>query len=151
MTYPVINPATGERIASAPDSDAIDAAHAARSAQKAFQSWGKTSHRERATLLEKWYAVINENIDDLALTMTTEQGKPLAEAKGEVAYGASYVKWFSQQIMQLRGDILPEAGSGKVQTVEKRPVGVVAVITPWNFPFAMLARKLRQHWRPVAR
>lgn len=142
MTYPVINPATGERIASAPDSDAIDAAHAARSAQKAFQSWGKTSHRERATLLEKWYAVINENIDDLALTMTTEQGKPLAEAKGEVAYGASYVKWFSQQIMQLRGDILPEAGSGKVQTVEKRPVGVVAVITPWNFPFAMLARKI---------
>lgn len=142
QTYEVINPATGNSVASVANSDAIDAANAARSAKKAFTSWQLTTHRERANLLERWYNLIQEHTEDLALIMTTEQGKPLAEAKGEVAYGASYIKWFAQLAMQLRGDILPTSISGRQQTVEKRPVGVVAVITPWNFPFAMLARKI---------
>lgn len=142
MTYEVANPATGESIASVANSDAIDAASAARYAKKAFATWQATTHRERANILEKWYDLIVEHTDDLARIMTTEQGKPLAEAKGEVAYGASYIKWFAQLAMQLRGDILPSSVPGRQQTVEKRPVGVVAVITPWNFPFAMLARKI---------
>ena len=141
-TYEVINPYTGESIAGVANSDAIDAVHAARSANKAFNKWKLTTHRERATLLEKWHELIQTHTADLARIMTSEQGKPFAEAKGEVAYGASYVKWFAQLAMQLRGDILPSSVAGRVQTVEKRPVGVVAVITPWNFPFAMLARKI---------
>ena len=141
-TYEVISPFTGESIAGVANSDAIDAAHAARSANKAFQSWKLTTHRERSQLLEQWHQLIVAHTNDLARIMTTEQGKPYSEAKGEVAYGASYVKWFAQLAMQLRGDILPSSVVGKVQTVEKRPVGVVAVITPWNFPFAMLARKI---------
>ena len=142
QTYEVVNPTTGESIAGVVNSDAIDAANAARSARKAFTSWQMTTHRERATLLEKWHALIQQHSDDIARIMTSEQGKPLAESKGEVAYGASYVKWFAQMAMQLRGDILPDSVPGRQQTVEKRPVGVVAVITPWNFPFAMLARKI---------
>ena len=142
QTYPVVNPANGEIITEVANSDAIDAAHAARSAQKAFAQWQLTTHKARADLLERWHALILEHRDDLAAIMSSEQGKPLAEAKGEVDYGASYVKWFAQQAMQLRGDILPSSKPHYQQTVEKRPVGVVAVITPWNFPFAMLARKI---------
>ena len=135
QTYEVINPASGASIAGVANSDAIDAANAARSAKKAFASWQLTTHRERANLLEKWHQLIIEHTDDLARIMTSEQGKPLAEAKAEVGYGASYVKWFAQLAMQLRGDILPISVPGRLQTVEKRPVGVVAVITPWKFPF----------------
>ncbi|OFC69207.1 NAD-dependent succinate-semialdehyde dehydrogenase [Alteromonas confluentis] len=142
QTYEVMNPATGESIAGVANSDAIDAANAARSARKAFNSWQLTTHRERATLLEKWHGLMQQHSDDIARIMSSEQGKPVAESKGEIAYGASYVKWFAQMAMQLRGDILPDSVPGRVQTVEKRPVGVVAVITPWNFPFAMLARKI---------
>ena len=142
QTYEVINPASGASIAGVANSDAIDAANAARSAKKAFTSWQLSTHRERANLLEKWHQLIIEHTDDLARIMTSEQGKPLTEAKAEVGYGASYVKWFAQLAMQLRGDILPNSVPGRLQTVEKRPVGVVAVITPWNFPFAMLARKI---------
>ena len=142
QTYEVMNPATGESIAGVANSDAIDAANAARSARKAFNSWQLTTHRERATLLEKWHGLMQQHSDDIARIMSSEQGKPVAESKGEIAYGASYVKWFAQMAMQLRGDILPDSVPGRMQTVEKRPVGVVAVITPWNFPFAMLARKI---------
>ncbi|MBN26419.1 MAG: succinate-semialdehyde dehydrogenase (NADP(+)) [Alteromonadaceae bacterium] len=141
-TYEVMNPATGQSITGVANSDAIDAVHAARSARQAFNSWQRTTHRERASLLEKWHGLIEQHMDDIACIMSSEQGKPLAESKGEIAYGASYVKWFAQMAMQLRGDILPDSVPGRQQTVEKRPVGVVAVITPWNFPFAMLARKI---------
>lgn len=141
-TYPVINPANEEIITHVANSNANDANLAAKSASQAFALWQHTPHRVRATLLEKWHDLIIENINDLALIISTEQGKPMAEAKAEVNYGASYIKWFSQQVMQIRGDILPTTVSDKLQTVEKRPVGVVAVITPWNFPFAMLTRKI---------
>lgn len=141
-TYEVDNPATGKSMTSVADSDAIDAVHAAHSASKAMTTWQHTTHRERSDLLHTWYELILQYRDDLATIMTSEQGKPLAEARGEVNYGASYVKWFAEQAMQLRGDILPSTVSGRQQTVEKRPVGVVAVITPWNFPLAMLARKI---------
>lgn len=140
--YPVENPADNSLVANVANSNASDATLATNAAYKAFTSWQLSSHRARADLLEKWYDLIIEHTDDLATIISTEQGKPLAEAKGEVAYGASYVKWFAQQVMQLRGDILPSTVTSKVQTVEKRPVGVVAVITPWNFPFAMLTRKI---------
>lgn len=140
--YPVLNPADGKSFIEVADSNATDAAQAAESAAAAFINWQHSTHRQRAELLEAWHSLILTHADDLALIITTEQGKPLAEAKAEVAYGASYVKWFSQQVMQLRGDILPTSQASRRQTVEKRPVGVVAVITPWNFPFAMLARKI---------
>ncbi len=141
-TYPVINPANEKLITYVTNSNVNDSNLAAKSASQAFALWQHTPHRVRATLLEKWHDLIIENINDLALIISTEQGKPLAEAKAEVNYGASYIKWFSQQVMQLRGDILPSTVNNKLQTIEKRPVGVVAVITPWNFPFAMLTRKI---------
>lgn len=140
--YPVVNPVNGKSFIEVADSDGIDAVHAANCAAAAYVSWQFSTPRQRADLLDAWHALILAHADDLAFIITTEQGKPLAEAKAEVAYGASYVKWFAQQAMQLRGDILPSSIASRRQTVEKRPVGVVAVITPWNFPFAMLARKI---------
>lgn len=142
LSYPVINPANGKRFIEVANSDAHDAMLAANCAAAAFINWQLATQRQRADLLDAWHTQIVKHADDLALIITTEQGKPLAEAKAEVAYGASYVKWFAQQAMQLRGDILPATLASRRQTVEKRPVGVVAVITPWNFPFAMLARKI---------
>jgi len=140
--YPVLNPSTGKAFIHVADSDTQDASEALAAAEQAFVQWQCVTPRQRADLLDAWHALIVAHANDLALIITTEQGKPLAEAKAEVAYGASYVKWFAQQAMQVRGDILPATVASRRQTVEKRPIGVVAVITPWNFPFAMLARKI---------
>jgi succinate-semialdehyde dehydrogenase/glutarate-semialdehyde dehydrogenase len=140
--HDVVNPATGDAFASVPDSGAADAQMAATSAQAAFDGWRTLPARDRARLLKRWHALIVENTEDLAKIISLEQGKPLAEARGEVNYGASYVEWFSEEAVRTYGDIIPEQVRGKKLMVTKEPVGVVAAITPWNFPLAMIARKI---------
>ncbi len=141
-SYTVTDPASGLNFAEVPDSDALDARAAADSAAAAFPSWRKRPARERAQLLKRWHALIMENADDLARIISREQGKPLAEARGEVGYGASYVEWFAEEAVRTYGDMIPEGGRGRKLMVVKEPVGVVAAVTPWNFPLAMIARKI---------
>jgi succinate-semialdehyde dehydrogenase/glutarate-semialdehyde dehydrogenase len=141
-TYTVANPASGQAFAEVADSDVLDARAAADSAAAAFESWRKRPARERAQLLKRWHALILANADDLARLISREQGKPLAEARGEVGYGASYVEWFAEEAVRTYGDMIPEGGRGRKLMVVKEPVGVVAAITPWNFPLAMIARKI---------
>ena len=140
--YDVSDPASGAVFASVPDSDAADAKAAADSAAAAFDAWRARSARERAQLIKRWHALILANTEDLARLISREQGKPLAEARGEVAYGASYVEWFAEEAVRTYGDLIPEPVRGKKLMVVKEPVGVVAAITPWNFPLAMIARKI---------
>lgn len=141
-TFEVTNPATGEVLAVLPDmgraetADAIEAAHAAQKA------WAARTGKERAGVLRRFYDLIVAHADDLAIILTSEMGKPLAEAKGEVLYGASYVEWFAEEAKRIYGDTIPGHQPDKRIIVLKQPVGVVASITPWNFPNAMLARKL---------
>ncbi|ROZ74383.1 NAD-dependent succinate-semialdehyde dehydrogenase [Ramlibacter sp. WS9] len=138
----VIDPATLETVARVADSGAADAQAAADAAHEAFAAWRGRSGRERAQLLKRWHALILEHREDLARIISCEQGKPLAEARGEVLYGASYVEWFAEEATRTHGDIIPEPARGKKLMAVKEPVGVVAAITPWNFPLAMIARKL---------
>ncbi|MDL2353981.1 MAG: NAD-dependent succinate-semialdehyde dehydrogenase [Pseudomonadota bacterium] len=140
--YDVSDPASGAVFASVPDSGAADAADAANAAAAAFGPWRDRSARERAQLIKRWHALILANADDLARLISREQGKPLAEARGEVLYGASYVEWFAEEAVRTYGDMIPEPVRGKKLMVVKEPVGVVAAITPWNFPLAMIARKI---------
>ncbi|WP_354686602.1 NAD-dependent succinate-semialdehyde dehydrogenase [Cupriavidus necator] len=139
---PVSNPATGEMFASVPDSDAGDARLAVDAAAAAFPAWSRRPARERAQLIKRWHALIVASQEDLARIISTEQGKPLKEARGEVQYGASYVEWFAEEATRICGDIVAEAVPGRKLLVLKEPVGVVAAITPWNFPLAMIARKI---------
>ena len=124
------------------DSGAADARAALDAAHAAFPAWRDRSGRERAQLLKKWNALIVAHQEDLARIISTEQGKPLAEGRGEVLYGASYVEWFAEEATRTHGDMIPEPVRGKKLMAVKEPVGVVAAITPWNFPLAMIARKL---------
>ncbi len=140
--YPVVNPATGETIASVVNSNADDARRATDAAAAALPAWRNTLPRERAEILRRWYTLIVENTEDLATLMSTEQGKPMVESRGEVAYGASYVAWFADEATRIYGDIIPQQQRGKRMSVVKQPIGVVAAITPWNFPLAMIARKI---------
>ncbi|MEV4778666.1 NAD-dependent succinate-semialdehyde dehydrogenase [Burkholderia sp. LMU1-1-1.1] len=140
--YAVVNPADGLAFAEVPDSDAADARDATDSAANAFEGWRALSARERAALLKRWHALILANKEDLARLISREQGKPLAEARGEVLYGASYVEWFAEEAVRTYGDIIPEPVRGRKLMVVKEPAGVVAAITPWNFPLAMIARKI---------
>jgi succinate-semialdehyde dehydrogenase/glutarate-semialdehyde dehydrogenase len=125
-----------------PDSGAQDARQAADAAYTAFEPWRALSARDRAQLLKRWHALILVNTEDLARLISREQGKPLSEARGEVAYGASYVEWFAEEAVRAYGDLIPEPTRGQKMMVVREPVGVVAAITPWNFPLAMLARKI---------
>jgi succinate-semialdehyde dehydrogenase/glutarate-semialdehyde dehydrogenase len=138
----VTDPATGELIASVPDCTPADAKAAVDAAQRAFESYRHVVARERAALLRRWHALILANQDDLARLMSLEQGKPLAESRTEVAYGASYIEWFAEEAKRADGDIIPQQNETHRLLVIKQPVGVVAAITPWNFPLAMLARKI---------
>ncbi len=140
--YDVNDPASGAVFASVPDSDTSDARAAVDSAAAAFGPWRDRSARERAQLIKRWHALIVANTEDLARLMSREQGKPLAESRGEVAYGAGYVEWFAEEAVRAYGDMIPEPVRGKKMMVVKEPVGVVAAITPWNFPLAMIARKI---------
>jgi succinate-semialdehyde dehydrogenase/glutarate-semialdehyde dehydrogenase len=140
--HDVSDPACGLVFTQVPDSGPIDAAAAVDAAYAAFEGWRAITARERAQLLKRWHALIVANSEDLARIISREQGKPLNEARGEVAYGASYVEWFAEEAVRAYGDLIPEAARGKKLMVVKEPVGVVAAITPWNFPLAMLARKI---------
>ena len=140
--FPVTNPATGETIVEVANSSAADARAATDAAARALPAWRDTLPRERAEILRRWHALIVANTDDLAKLMSTEQGKPLAESRGEVAYGASYVAWFADEATRIYGDIIPQQQRGKRMSAVKEPIGIVAAITPWNFPLAMIARKI---------
>lgn len=140
-TLEVNNPATDEIIATVPMIDADNIGKAVDAANAAFKKWRKEPASTRGEIVRKWYDLIVEHTDDLATIMTTEQGKPLAEAKGEIAYAASYVKWFAEEAMRIHGEILPAASANTQIRVSRDPVGVCAAITPWNFPAAMIARK----------
>ncbi len=140
--HPVTDPATLATIAYVPDSTAADALAALDAAQAAFATWRARSGRERAQLLRRWHGLMLVNQEDLARIISAEQGKPLAEARGEVLYGASYVEWFAEEAGRVHGDVIPSPGRSRRMQATREPVGVVAAITPWNFPLAMIARKL---------
>lgn len=140
--FDILNPYNGEVINSCVIASKEDIKESIDSAYKAFQSWSALSNYSRSDLLEKLYTKINENEEALAKIITLEQGKPLKEALGEVKYGAGFIKWYAEEAKRIYGDILPHQDSNKRISVIKNPVGVVAAITPWNFPFAMITRKL---------
>lgn len=141
-TFDVINPATLEKIASVPNGGAEEAKQAADAAYEAFKIWSQYSAYERAELLWKWHHLINENKEDLARTLTMEQGKPFKEALGEIAYANGFFSWYAEEGKRIYGETIPATGRNKRLFVQKQPVGVVAAITPWNFPAAMITRKV---------
>lgn len=141
-TLPVTDPATGETLATIPALGRAETEQAIAYAETVRISWGKTPNASRAALLEKWHQLIVEHADDLAIIMTAEQGKPLVEARGEVLYGASFVKWFAEEARRIYGDTIPAPSEDRRILVLKQPVGVAAAITPWNFPIAMITRKV---------
>ncbi len=140
-TLAVTDPATGEQIAAIADIDAAGTRTAIAAAEKALPAWKAKTAKERAALLRRWYELTVAAKDDLAIIMTSEQGKPLFESAGEVMYGASFIEWFAEEGKRIYGDVIPTHASDKRILVTKEPVGVVAAITPWNFPNAMIARK----------
>ena len=141
-TLTVTNPATGEPVGSVPHMGAAETRRAIDAANAAWPAWRKTTARERSLILRKWNDLMLENADDLALIMTAEQGKPLAEAKGEVAYAASFLEWFGEQAKRIEGDTLQSPWPDRRMLVTREPIGVCAAITPWNFPAAMITRKV---------
>ncbi len=141
-TINVTNPATGEVArAQSPRWVLMKTKQAIDAANTAWPAWRAKTAKERAGILRKWYELMMENQDDLGVLMTAEQGKPLAEAKGEVGYAASFIEWFAEEGKRIYGDTIPQHGADKRIVVTKEPVGVVAAITPWNFPAAMITRK----------
>jgi succinate-semialdehyde dehydrogenase/glutarate-semialdehyde dehydrogenase len=138
----VTNPATGEVIARVASCGSTETRRAIEAAQAAQVDWRRTSIKERAAILRRWFNLMMENQEDLAKILTAEQGKPLAEARGEIAYGASYIEWFAEEGKRIYGDTIPQPSNDKRIVCIKQPVGVVACITPWNFPNAMLTRKI---------
>lgn len=140
--YAVADPADDNVFAHVPDSASADATDAVDAAASAFDSWRAKPARDRAALIRRWHALILQHTDDLGKLISREQGKPLAEGRAEVAYGASYVQWFAEEAVRSYGDLIPEQVPGKKMMVVLEPVGVVGVITPWNFPLAMIARKI---------
>ncbi|KQU63741.1 NAD-dependent succinate-semialdehyde dehydrogenase [Rossellomorea marisflavi] len=141
-TIEVINPATSDVVATVPNGSTKEAKEAVDAAYEAFKSWSKHSAYERSELVRKWHDLIHENREDLARTMTLEQGKPLKEALGEIDYANGYISWFAEEGKRVYGEQIPATQRDKRMFVTKQPVGVVAVITPWNFPAAMITRKV---------
>ncbi len=141
-TLPVLNPATGETIAEIAKCGTAETRRAIVAAETAFVTWRQKTAKERAAVMRKWFTLMLEAQEDLAQIMTAEQGKPLAEARGEIAYGANYIEWFAEEAKRIYGDTIPHPSNDKRIVVIKQPVGVVACITPWNFPNAMLTRKI---------
>lgn len=141
-TFEVFDPATGESLGTVPKMGAAETARAIDVAQAAWAGWRMKTAKERAAILRRWFDLVIANSDDLALILTTEQGKPLAEAKGEIAYAASFIEWFAEEGKRVAGDTLPTPDANKRIVVVKEPIGVCAAITPWNFPAAMIARKV---------
>ena len=140
-TFAVTNPANGELVTEVAKLGAAETARAIDAAEQAMQDWKKLPAKARAGVLRKWYDLMMENQEDLAIIMTAEQGKILAESRGEIAYGAAFVEWFGEEAKRIDGDVIPGPSPDKRIVCIKQPVGVVAAITPWNFPNAMIARK----------
>src|SRR5512139_3786524 len=141
-TFAVHNPATGEALGSVPDLGAAETRRAIEAAERALPAWRARTGKDRSAILRKWNDLIVANLDDLALILTTEQGKPLAEAKGEIQIGAAYVEWFAEEAKRIYGDTIPTPWADRRIVVVKQPVGVCAAITPWNFPHSMITRKI---------
>jgi succinate-semialdehyde dehydrogenase/glutarate-semialdehyde dehydrogenase len=142
QTFDVTDPATGNVIASVPKMGEAETRRAIDAANRAWPAWRKKTGKERGAILRKWYDLMIANIDDLALILTTEQGKPLAEAKGEIQYAASFIEWFGEEAKRTYGDVIPTVANDRRIIVTKEPIGVCAAITPWNFPAAMITRKV---------
>ncbi len=140
-TFDVTNPATNEVIGTVPDLGAVETKRAIQAANDAWPAWKAKTAAERSAILEKWFDLIMENQQDLAALMTLEQGKSVAEATGEVVYGASFIKWFAEECKRVYGDTIPTKNNDQRIIVTKEPIGVCAAITPWNFPNAMITRK----------
>lgn len=137
----VTNPANGEQLGSVPKMGADETREAIEAANRALPAWRALTAKERANILRRWFDLMMENQDDLARLMTLEQGKPLAEAKGEISYAASFIEWFAEEGKRIYGDTIPGHQADKRLLVIKQPIGVTAAITPWNFPAAMITRK----------
>ena len=140
--FDVLDPATGLKLADVADLGAQSATDAIEAANAAWPAWRKKTGKERHAILMKWFALLMANQDDLARIMTAEQGKPFPEAKGEIAYGASFVEWFAEEAKRINGETLPQFDNNRRLMVMKEPIGVCAAITPWNFPLAMITRKV---------
>jgi len=140
-TIAVNNPATGEQLGTVPEMGAAETRRAIAAAQQAWAGWRKKTAKERSAILRKWHDLMLVNADDLALIMTAEQGKPLAEAKGEITYAAAFIEWFAEEGKRTYGDTIPSPSPSSRIIVTKEPIGVCAAITPWNFPTAMITRK----------
>lgn len=145
-TITVVNPATGQPLGTVPALGQTETRRAIEAANAAYPAWRAMTAKERATILRKLNDLMLENADDLAAIMTAEQGKPLTEAKGEVAYAASFIEWFAEEGKRIYGDTIPQNAKGRRIIVLKEPVGVFAAITPWNFPSAMITRKAGPGW-----
>ncbi len=141
-TLAVTNPANGAVIAEVAKCGQAETRRAIETARAAQVEWRQKSAKERAALLRAWFNLMMASQEDLAQILTAEQGKPLAEARGEIAYGANYIEWFAEEAKRIYGDTIPQPANDKRLLVIKQPVGVVACITPWNFPNAMLTRKI---------
>lgn len=141
-TLAVTNPATGEVLADVVKCATAETQRMVEAAETAQKIWAKSTAKERTALLRRWFDLIMQNQEDLAQILTAEQGKPLAESRGEIAYGANYIEWFAEEAKRVYGDTIPQPSNDKRIMVIKQPVGVVACITPWNFPNAMLTRKI---------
>ncbi len=140
--FAVTNPATGEHLADVANMTRADASAAIAAANAAWGPWKNKTAKERSIILRKWFDLLMANADDLARILTAEQGKPFAEAKGEIAYGASFVEWFAEEAKRVNGEVLPQFDNNRRLLVLKQPIGVCAAITPWNFPLAMITRKV---------
>jgi succinate-semialdehyde dehydrogenase/glutarate-semialdehyde dehydrogenase len=141
-TIRVTNPATGDLIGVVPKMGAVEARRAIECANKALPAWRDKTAKERAKILRNWFDLIMKNQESLAQLMTAEQGKPLVESRGEIAYAASFIEWFGEEAKRIYGDTIPPHGADKRLVVIKQPIGVCAAITPWNFPAAMITRKV---------
>ncbi|RAR64102.1 succinate semialdehyde dehydrogenase [Paraburkholderia unamae] len=141
-TFAVLDPADNAEIARVPDFGADEAQRAIAAANTALPTWRAKTGKERAAVLRRWFDLVIEHADDLAAIMTAEQGKPLAEARGEVLYGASFLEWFAEEAKRVNGDVLASPAADRKLVVLKQPIGVCASITPWNFPIAMITRKV---------
>src|SRR5690606_38274325 len=141
-TFDVINPATGETLATLPEMGAAETSAAIDAAHRAQPAWAAGPAKERSAILRKWHDLMIANADELAAILTAEMGKPLADAKGEILYAASYVEWYAEEAKRINGETIPAPSVDKRMLVIKQPVGVVGTITPWNFPAAMIARKV---------
>ena len=140
--FDVTDPATGLKLADVANLGPVDCHNAIMAADKAWGPWRNKTAKERAAVMMKWFGLIHQHADDLARIMTAEQGKPLAEARGEVVYGASFIEWFAEEAKRIYGETIPTTDNNKRYIVIKQPIGVCAAITPWNFPIAMITRKV---------